>query len=76
MAKNTFGINELMFYLFLQVREKLIDVTKKRAGMNDQWETRWEYLQLSKLTLQSLFCRSATEYFFFAHLSLGSKVSY
>ena len=33
----------------LQVREKLIDVTKKRAGMNDQWETRWEYLQLSKL---------------------------
>ena len=59
----------LMFYPFLQVREKLIDVTKKRAGMNDQWETRWEYLQLSKLTLQCFFCRSATEYYFFALLS-------
>ncbi|XP_060584243.1 spectrin beta chain-like isoform X5 [Ruditapes philippinarum] len=29
-----------------EVREKLIDVTKKRQGMVDQWETRWEYLQL------------------------------
>lgn len=33
---------------FFQVREKLIEVTKKRQGMVDQWETRWEYLQLSK----------------------------
>ena len=30
------------------MREKLIEVTKKRQGMTDQWETRWEYLQLSK----------------------------
>ncbi|XP_052768377.1 spectrin beta chain-like isoform X4 [Mya arenaria] len=29
-----------------EVREKLIDVTKKRQGMVDQWEDRWEYLQL------------------------------
>ena len=34
--------------MIFQVREKLIELTKKRAGMNDQWETRWEYLKLSK----------------------------
>jgi len=35
----------------IQVREKLIEVTKKRQGMVDQWETRWEYLQLSEFII-------------------------
>jgi len=35
------------FFCLVQVREKLIEVTKKRQGMVDQWENRWEYLQLS-----------------------------
>ncbi|XP_052270062.1 spectrin beta chain-like isoform X3 [Dreissena polymorpha] len=29
-----------------EVRERLIELTKKRQGMVDQWESRWEYLQL------------------------------
>ncbi|WAR19671.1 SPTCB-like protein [Mya arenaria] len=35
-----------LYRFFNMVREKLIDVTKKRQGMVDQWEDRWEYLQL------------------------------
>ena len=35
-----------------EVREKLIQLTRERCTMNDEWEDRWEYLQLSKFFFQ------------------------
>ena len=36
-----------------EVREKLIQLGTNRGGMMDQWEERWEYLQLSELHVVS-----------------------
>ncbi len=41
----TFFVDE---YVISQVREKLIQLGTQRGGMMEQWEDRWEYLQLSK----------------------------
>lgn len=33
---------------FLQIKEKLLQLTEKRKEMIDKWEDRWEWLRLSK----------------------------
>lgn len=34
--------------VFLQIKEKLLQLTEKRKEMIDKWEDRWEWLRLSK----------------------------
>lgn len=36
--------------VFLQIKEKLLQLTEKRKEMIDKWEDRWEWLRLSKDT--------------------------
>lgn len=39
---------------FLQIKEKLLQLTEKRKEMIDKWEDRWEWLRLSKGLCASL----------------------
>ena len=41
-------------YRSQEVRDKLIEMGTKRGRMMEQWEDRWEHLQLSKSTLETL----------------------
>lgn len=34
--------------VFVQIKEKLLQLTDKRKEMIDKWEDRWEWLRLSK----------------------------
>lgn len=43
---------------FMQIKEKLLQLTEKRKEMIDKWEDRWEWLRLSKDVLHLSLCSS------------------
>lgn len=42
--------------VFIQIKEKLLQLTEKRKEMIDKWEDRWEWLRLSKDIFHLSFC--------------------